>query len=97
MNKTGIEFLLFFWVSPRVIIFIEFSQSILELYSDVINFRAVDFFSRCNAGITRIFHPKREWVDCIIEQCSDAGAPVFIKDNAQYPIVRREFPRGLKG
>lgn len=41
----------------------------------------------------KIVPPKREWVDSIVEQCSDTGTPVFLKDNAQYPIERREFPK----
>lgn len=40
----------------------------------------------------KIQAPKREWVDSIVEQCSDAGVPIFLKPNAQYPIERREFP-----
>jgi protein gp37 len=35
---------------------------------------------------------KREWLDSIVEQCSDSGVPIFLKDNAQYPIERKEFP-----
>lgn len=41
----------------------------------------------------KIIPPKREWLDSIVEQCSDAGIPIFLKDNAQYPIERREFPK----
>ena len=41
----------------------------------------------------KIQAPKRDWLDSIVEQCSDAGVACFLKDNAQYPIERKEFPR----
>ena len=40
----------------------------------------------------KIQAPKRDWLDSIVEQCSDAGVPVFLKSNARYPIQREEFP-----
>ncbi len=42
----------------------------------------------------KIKPPKREWVASILEQCDEAGVPVFIKENCLYPEVRREFPKG---
>ncbi len=35
---------------------------------------------------------KKEWIDDIVKRADDLGIPVFIKDNANYPIVRKEFP-----
>jgi len=36
---------------------------------------------------------KKEWIDDIVK-CADAlHIPVFIKDNAHYPIKRQEFPK----
>ena len=40
----------------------------------------------------KIKPPKPEWVKSILEQCDEAGVPVFIKENCQYPEERREFP-----
>ncbi|KKL49811.1 hypothetical protein LCGC14_2311750, partial [marine sediment metagenome] len=40
----------------------------------------------------KIKPPKPEWVASILEQCDEAGVPVFIKENAQYPEIRQEFP-----
>ncbi len=41
----------------------------------------------------KIQPPKTEWIESIIEQCDEAGVPLFIKPNAQYPIERKEFPQ----
>ena len=35
---------------------------------------------------------KKEWIDDIVRRADDLGIPVFIKNNAHYPIVRKEFP-----
>ncbi len=35
---------------------------------------------------------KNEWIDDIVRRADDLDIPVFIKDNAHYPIVRKEFP-----
>jgi len=43
----------------------------------------------------KIQAPKREWVDSIVEQCSEAYVPIFIKDNCQYPIQRHQFPKTM--
>ncbi|KKN43604.1 hypothetical protein LCGC14_0701470 [marine sediment metagenome] len=42
----------------------------------------------------KIVPPKPEWVKSILEQCDEAGVPVFIKENALYPEVRQDFPGG---
>ena len=42
----------------------------------------------------KIQAPKREWVKSILDQCDSAGVPCFIKENALYPEVRRDFPKG---
>lgn len=39
------------------------------------------------------FHPPKEWVDQIIRRAREAGAAVFVKDNAGYPDIIREFPK----
>ena len=36
---------------------------------------------------------KKEWIDDIVERADNLGIPVFIKDNAHYPIKRQEFPK----
>ena len=35
---------------------------------------------------------KKEWIDDIIRRADDFGIPIFIKDNANYSIERKEFP-----
>lgn len=35
---------------------------------------------------------KKEWIDDILRRADDLGIPVFIKNNANYPIARKEFP-----
>jgi len=35
---------------------------------------------------------KKEWIDDIVRRADAKGIPVFIKDNAHYPEVRRDFP-----
>ena len=35
---------------------------------------------------------KKEWIDDILRRADDFRIPVFIKDNARYPIKRQEFP-----
>ncbi len=35
---------------------------------------------------------KKEWIDDILRRADDYGIPVFIKDNAHYPVERKEFP-----
>jgi len=44
--------------------------------------------------------PHREWIDCIVNKCRDAGLPVFLKDSL-IPIIGeenmiREFPWEVK-
>ena len=36
--------------------------------------------------------PKHEWVQSIIVQCREAGVPVFLKDNLNWPEKIQEFP-----
>jgi len=36
--------------------------------------------------------PKPEWVQSIIDQCKDAGVPVFLKDNLKWPEKIQEWP-----
>jgi protein gp37 len=36
---------------------------------------------------------KKEWIDKILEDADRLKVSVFIKDNANYPTVRREFPK----
>lgn len=36
--------------------------------------------------------PDPKWIDNIVEQCDEAGVPIFIKENALYPTKREEFP-----
>jgi len=43
-------------------------------------------------GLTPKPAHKKEWIDDIVNRAVQYGIPVFIKDNAHYPIVRREFP-----
>jgi len=39
---------------------------------------------------------KTEWVDKIIGYCRKRKIPIFIKDNAKYPIEIKEFPKIFK-
>ena len=43
-------------------------------------------------GLTPINVHRKEWIDKILEDAK--GIPVFIKRNAHYPIIRKEFPFG---
>jgi len=36
---------------------------------------------------------KKEWIDDIVDRADDLNIPIFIKPNAHYPIIRREFPK----
>lgn len=36
---------------------------------------------------------KKEWIDKILEEADRLKIPVFIKNNANYPVVRQEFPK----
>ena len=35
---------------------------------------------------------KQEWIDDILRRADDFGIPVFIKDNANYNEIRKDFP-----
>jgi protein gp37 len=39
--------------------------------------------------------PKPEWVQSIIDQCREAGVPVFLKNNLNWPEKIQEFPEGM--
>ncbi|HHU55757.1 MAG TPA: DUF5131 family protein [Acholeplasmataceae bacterium] len=39
--------------------------------------------------------PKLEWVKKIIDQCRDAGVPVFLKNNLKWPEKIQEWPEEL--
>lgn len=39
--------------------------------------------------------PKKEWVEEILTAADRAGVPVFLKDNLQWPTVRREWPKDV--
>lgn len=38
--------------------------------------------------------PEKEWVQDIIDQCREAGVPVFLKDNLNWPEKIQEWPKG---
>lgn len=40
--------------------------------------------------------PDKKWVDGLIEIADAQGIPVFIKDNLNWPIQRREWPEALR-
>ncbi len=35
---------------------------------------------------------KKEWIDDIVSRADKLNIPVFIKNNANYPLVRKEYP-----
>jgi protein gp37 len=39
--------------------------------------------------------PEPEWVQSIIDQCRDAGIPLFLKNNLNWPMRIQEFPGEL--
>ncbi|EPR12479.1 DUF5131 family protein [Ruminiclostridium papyrosolvens] len=41
--------------------------------------------------------PEPEWVQSIIDQCRDAGIPIFLKNNLNWPMRIQEFPWDAKG
>ncbi len=43
-------------------------------------------------GLTPVPIHKKEWIDDIVKRADDLNIPVFIKDNAHYPVERKEFP-----
>ena len=47
-------------------------------------------------GLTPKPAHKKEWIDDIVQCADKLGIPVFIKDNAHYPIKRQEFPKEKK-
>ena len=46
-----------------------------------------------NPGAKR---PPKKWADIIIKEADKYNIPVFIKDNYNYPTVRKEFPQYAK-
>jgi len=42
------------------------------------------------------FSPPKEWIDEIVKSCDINKKPLFIKDNCNYPIVKRQFPKVIK-
>lgn len=40
--------------------------------------------------------PEPEWVQSIINQCRDAGIPLFLKNNLNWPMKIQEFPWDMK-
>jgi protein gp37 len=36
--------------------------------------------------------PEPEWVQSIINQCRDAGIPIFLKNNLNWPMKIQEYP-----
>ena len=44
-------------------------------------------------GLTPSPVHKKEWIDDIVGRADELGIPIFIKDNAHYPIKRQEFPK----
>ena len=44
-------------------------------------------------GLTPAPVHKKEWIDDIVGRADELGIPIFIKDNAHYPIKRQEFPK----
>lgn len=43
-------------------------------------------------GLTPKTAHKTWWIEDIVNRADDLNIPVFIKDNAHYPIERKEFP-----
>lgn len=35
---------------------------------------------------------EKQWIDTIVEECKKNNKPLFIKDNAKYPITIKQFP-----
>jgi protein gp37 len=58
----------------------------------------LDFGGKCDwliiGGLSgpRPYKPPREQIDCLIAQARSYGIPVWVKDNAGYPLVVRERP-----
>jgi len=42
------------------------------------------------------FAPPWQWVRPLVEWARGMGVPVFIKDNCHYPLVVREWPKGME-
>jgi protein gp37 len=40
--------------------------------------------------------PEPEWVQSIIDQCRDAGIPIFLKNNLNWPMRIQEFPWNME-
>jgi hypothetical protein len=38
---------------------------------------------------------EKKWIDEIVESCKGANIPLYIKDNAHYPKVIKQFPKEL--
>lgn len=39
------------------------------------------------------YQPKKEWIDEIVKQADQKNIPIYIKDNAHYPLERKEWPK----
>lgn len=86
----------------------EYRLHLTDYYMAGKNKRFISFEPILNAGVTQVgikyidwiiiggkspgpVH-KKEWIDDIIRRADDFNIPVFIKNNANYPIERKEYP-----
>ena len=87
---------------------IEYKLHLIDYYMADKNKRFISFEPILSAAITQVgikymdwiiiggkspgpIH-KKEWIDDILRRADDFNIPVFIKNNAHYPIERKEFP-----
>ena len=86
----------------------EYRLHLTDYYMASKNKRFISFEPMLNAGVTQVgikymdwiiiggkfpgpVH-KKEWIDDILRRADDFKIPVFIKNNANCPILRKEFP-----
>lgn len=74
-------------------IFISFEPLLEEITvpKDLLNWRKPNWV--IIGGLTPKLIHKTEWIYNLLEQTDKANIPVYIKNNAYYPIIRKEFPR----
>ena len=77
------------FVSDKNVRFISF-EPILD--STVIHFSLINIDWIIIGGLTPKPVHKKEWIDDIVHRADKLNIPVFIKNNANYLIERKEFP-----
>ena len=85
-----------FWlksnINAEVTKFISFEPLLTNMYR--VPIQDIDWI--IIGGLTPSPVHKKAWIDDIVKRADALQIPIFIKDNAHYPIKRQEFPKEKK-